>query len=102
MVVTRVNPLSAAKIAGILYALMGLLMGALVSLVGLAGAFATPDMSAGGGVFPTAVIGAFFGIGAVVFLPIFYGCLGFITVLIGALLYNGVAGVVGGIEIDVT
>jgi len=97
MVVRRVNPLSCAKIAGVLYAIMGLLVGAFASLVGLAGALAIPaDAGAGAGLF-----GALFGVGAVVMLPIVYGCLGFVSTLIGAVLYNVIAGMVGGVEIDV-
>lgn len=99
MVVRSVKPLSVAKIVGILYAFMGLLMGGLFSLVGLAGAFAVPDTPEAAG-FP-AMFGVFFGIGAVVFLPIFYGCLGFVSSLIAAVLYNMMAGLVGGIEVDV-
>ena len=98
MVVRSVKPLSVAKIVGVLYALMGLLMGGLLSLVGLAGAFAVPDAADAG--FP-AMFGVFFGMGAVIFLPIFYGCLGFVSSLVGALLYNLMAGLVGGIEVDV-
>jgi hypothetical protein len=37
-----------------------------------------------------------------VFLPIVYGCLGFIMSLVGATLYNVLARTVGGIELDVT
>ena len=33
-------------------------------------------------------------------LPICYGLLGFLTSLIGAALYNAVASVVGGVEIE--
>lgn len=94
MVIKRVSPLSCAKIVGVLYAFMGLLFGALLSLLATIGAFAAPDVGTG-------MLGAFFGIGAVVFLPIFYGCMGFVTTLIGAALYNVVAGMIGGIEIDV-
>jgi len=36
-----------------------------------------------------------------IFLPIMYGVIGFIAGAIGAALYNLVAGVVGGIEIEV-
>ena len=99
MVVKSVKPLSVAKIVGLLYALLGLLFGGLMSLVGLAGAFALPDTPGGEG-FPP-LFGAMFGIGAVLFMPIFYGCLGFISTLIGAVLYNVLAGAVGGIEVDV-
>ena len=94
MVVKRVNPLSCAKVAGVLYALMGLLFGVFFSLFATLGAFAAPDEGFG-------MLGAVFGIGAVVLMPIFYGCLGFVMTLITAALYNAVAGMVGGIEIDV-
>jgi hypothetical protein len=41
------------------------------------------------------------GVGAIVALPIFYACIGFIGTLIGAVLYNVVASMVGGVELDV-
>jgi hypothetical protein len=94
MVVKRVNPLSSAKIAGVLYAIMGLLFGGLFSLFAMLGAFTAPDNDAG-------MLGAMFGMGAVILMPILYGCMGFVTTLIFAALYNVVAGMVGGIEIDV-
>ena len=94
MVITRVAPLSLAKIAAVLYALMGLMFGAFVSLAGLAGAFAASDESG-------SFLGALFGVGAVIILPIFYGCLGFVMSLVTAWLYNLVSGMVGGVEVDV-
>jgi len=41
------------------------------------------------------------GVGAIIVAPIMYACFGFIGALIGAALYNVVAGIVGGIELDV-
>jgi hypothetical protein len=41
-----------------------------------------------------------FGMAAVVFFPVLYGVAGFVTTLIAAWLYNGLAGLVGGVEID--
>jgi hypothetical protein len=41
------------------------------------------------------------GIAALIFLPIMYGVIGFIAGAIGGAMYNLVAGVVGGIEIEV-
>jgi len=41
MVITRVAPVSFAKITAILYALLGLILGAIMSLVSLAGGFAS-------------------------------------------------------------
>jgi len=47
------------------------------------------------------MIGAVGGIAALIILPIMYGVIGFIAGAIGAALYNLIAGIVGGIEIDV-
>jgi len=98
MVIKRVAPLSVAKIAGTLYAAIGVLAGALVSLMAMAGAFAAGQSSDN----PMAGLFAFvLGGGAIVIMPIFYGCLGFIGSLILASLYNVVAGAVGGVQVEV-
>jgi hypothetical protein len=94
MVITRVAPLSVAKVAGILYALIGFLIGAVMSLASLAGAF-------GAGTDEMAFVGALFGVGAIILAPILYGCFGFVMTFLMALLYNAISGVVGGVEIDV-
>jgi hypothetical protein len=97
MVITRVGPLSCAKISGLLYVILGLVFGAIFSLVAMAGGFAAAasDGDAGAGAFA-----ALFGVGAIVLFPIFYGVCGFIGGLIMAALYNLVAGMMGGIEIE--
>jgi hypothetical protein len=95
MTITRVGPLSCAKVAGLLYVVVGLIAGALFSLVAMAGAAIGAASGEGSGGF-----GALFGIGAIVLLPIFYGCVGFLGTLIMAWLFNIAAGMVGGIEID--
>jgi hypothetical protein len=92
MVIRRVGPLSCAKIAATLYAILGLIFGGLLSLVAMAGAFGSDDAELG-------PMGAMFGIGAIVLLPILYGCLGFVMTLLMAWLYNVAAGIVGGVEI---
>jgi hypothetical protein len=95
MVVKRLAPMSFAKVAGALYVLMGFIFGGLISLVSIVGgAFAQGD---GGNPF----MGMLFGAGAIIILPIFYGVLGFVTTLIGAVLYNAIASVVGGVEFEV-
>ena len=96
MVINRIAPLSLAKISGTLYAALGLIFGAIISLVSMAGAFG----GAGGG-NGNPMFGALFGVGAIILLPIFYGCIGFIGSLIAAFLYNLLAGMVGGVELDV-
>ena len=93
MIVRRVGPLSFAKLCGALYAIMGLIIGAFISLFSVIGSGLAPKE---GG-----AIGMLFGVAAIVALPIFYGALGFVTSLVGAALYNMVASWVGGVEIDV-
>jgi len=91
MVINRVGPLSAAKVVGLLYAIVGLVMGAIFSLAAALGAFSP---GRGGP-------GPFFGAAAVVIFPVAYGVVGFLMTLIITWLYNGLARLVGGIEIDI-
>lgn len=93
--ITRIGPVSLAKIMGVAYAFLGLLIGGLFSLISMVGAMGAmgEDKSAG-------VLGMLFGVGAVIIAPILYGCLGFIGGLITGALYNLVAKVSGGLEID--
>jgi hypothetical protein len=92
MIVRRLGPLSFAKVSGVLYALMGLIVGAFISLISMAGGAFMPKGAGSAGML--------FGAAAIIALPIFYGVLGFVMSLIGAALYNLVAGWVGGVEID--
>jgi hypothetical protein len=94
MIITRVGPVSFAKVSGFLYALIGLLVGGILSLVAMAGGFASDAADAAG-------LGAIISVGAVIILPIVYGLMGFVATLIAAWLYNLAAGLVGGVEVDV-
>jgi hypothetical protein len=94
MIIKRIGPLSCAKLSGLLYAVIGLLLGGVFSLAAMAGAFASETADAAG-------IGAILGVGAVIVFPILYGLMGFVATLIAAWLYNVAAGIVGGVEVDV-
>jgi hypothetical protein len=97
MIIKRISPMSCAKISGLLYAGIGLLVGACLSLVftTLGSLFPQDDSNVGG------FAGMLFGAGAIVILPIFYGVLGFIGGGIVAFFYNLIAGWTGGLEIEV-
>jgi hypothetical protein len=89
--IKRISPLSAATLAGLMYAIIGLVLGLLFTafsgfLKGPAG---------------TAPPGPFFGPAAIILLPLFYGVIGFVFTWIGAWLYNLLAGKVGGIQIEI-
>ena len=96
MRIRRVRPLSLGKMMGGLDLLMGLIIGGIFSLVALFGAAMIPAEEGGG-----PLLGALFGLGAVIVLPIVYGVMGFVMGIVGALIYNLVAGLFGGIEIEV-
>ncbi len=97
--VSSIGVLSLAKMMAVLYAFIGLFFGAIMSLVallGVAGSAAAGGDSGGG------LMGMLFGVGAIIIFPIFYGCLGFVGGLIMAPLYNLVAKIVGGIELELS
>lgn len=91
MIVRRIEPMSAAKVGGALYAMLGLLMGCLFTLVSFTG-FSSASMGP---------MGALFGVGAIIILPLLYGIMGFIFTGISAAIYNVAAKVAGGIELQV-
>jgi hypothetical protein len=96
MVLKRIGVLSMAKIAGILYAAIGVVAGlffaVISSFMGMAGAHMNPDMPSW--------LGPMFGVGAIVLAPLLYGVMGFIGGAIGALVYNLFSSLVGGIELE--
>jgi hypothetical protein len=96
-VVKRIEPLSAMKVAGILYGILGLFIGAILSVLALSGIFSSP-LTGGGmpGWFP-----GVFGALAVVIFPIFYAVLGAVMAGLMAVFYNLAARFVGGLEVDV-
>jgi len=98
MVIRKVGAMSLGKVLGVLYALLGLLVGAIVSLVSMVGAAIWTH----GGESPGAFLGVFFGVAAIVALPLFYDAMGFIGGLISATLYNVVVGFTGGLELELT
>lgn len=96
MVIRKVGALSVGKVLGILYAILGLFIGAAIAVASMLGFLV--QAGNGGDASPLAVI---FSVAAVVILPVFYGVLGFIFGAIGSLVYNVVASMVGGIELTV-
>lgn len=94
MELKRVEPLSAAKIMGLMYAGMGLIFGLMFSLMMMIGGGLASQLEA-----DTAFPSFLFGGCSALILPIFYGIIGFIGGAIGAWLYNLMAGWIGGLEL---
>jgi len=97
MVIRRIRVLSLAKVLGLIYASIGLVAGALLSLVSL---FAAAANWGFGQELGSAWFSVLFGAGAIIALPIVYGIMGTIVGLLVSFVYNTIAQTVGGLEID--
>jgi hypothetical protein len=96
MTLRRIGVLSAAKLSCILYAAIGLLFGALVTL----GAVIASVFGLGSQESMSGLGSLLFGMGAIVSLPILYGLIGLVSGAFASALYNLVAGWIGGLELD--
>ena len=99
MTIKRFGVLSVAKMYGLLMFIFGLIFGVLYGLFfiifGAAmSAMGTNDATAGG-MGSVAV-----GIGMMIGIPLMYGLMGFIMGAIGALVYNALSGIVGGVKFE--
>jgi hypothetical protein len=99
MTIRRFGVISVAKMYGLLMFIFGLIFGVLYGLFfiifGAAmSAFGTKDATAGG--VSSLVVGILMMIG----IPIMYGLIGFIMGAIGALIYNAMAGIIGGVKFE--
>ncbi len=86
--IKQIVPASLAKIMGLLYALLGLIVGVIflfVSLIALAFTH----------------VAGWFGLGAVILFPLMYGVMGVVFGYLTALLYNFAAQWTGGVEFEV-
>lgn len=95
MILKRIDPFSAGKLLGVLYGILGLVVGGIFTLASLLGAAVAGANGAEG------AIALAMGAGAIVIAPIMYGILGFIGGLIGAALFNLAAYFAGGLELEV-
>jgi hypothetical protein len=100
MTIRRFGVISVAKMYGLLMFIFGLIIGVIYGLIlivfGAAMSALGPGRDAAAGGISTVVMGIAIMIGA----PLFYGIIGFIMGAIGALIYNGVAGIIGGVKFE--
>jgi hypothetical protein len=95
MELKSIGVLSCGKIMGAMYAAMGLILGGFMSLASMIGAAAGSQQEGG------AVGAMFVGVGAIVVFPVLYGIGGFLGGLFMSLIYNLIAGAVGGLELNI-
>jgi hypothetical protein len=88
--IRRIDIMSYAKVYAVIFAIIGFLAGLFVGALG----GLISEMSGSSG------LGGGFGFLSIIIFPILYGGLGFVFGIIGAAIYNLIAGWVGGIKIE--
>ncbi len=102
-VLRRIGPGSALKVGAVLHAIIGLIVGLFASILALVGsplvnsATRCPLLGA-----HCPLLGRGVGVAAIIIFPIVYAIVGGIVSALSALIYNLVAGWVGGIEVDIS
>lgn len=93
MIIKKIKPLSAAKIFGILNAIIGLVVGIVFMALALGGYKVETQTG------PIPLPGGF-GILSIFVLPVLYGGAGFFSGFVCGCLYNLIAAFCGGLEIE--
>jgi hypothetical protein len=101
MTIRRFGVISVAKMYGLLMFIFGLVFGVIYGLILIIFGAAMSGLAGGGSDALAGGVGTVaMGIGMMIGLPIFYGLLGFIMGAIGALIYNAVSGIIGGVKFE--
>lgn len=100
MTIRRFGVLSVAKMYGLLLFAIGVIIGVIYGLLFIIFGAAMSAMGPGRDAAAGGISSVVMGIALMIGVPIFYGILGFISGAIGALIYNGAAGIIGGIKFE--
>ncbi len=95
LVIKKINVVSSGKMVGMMYSLLGLLFGAIFSLMVILGV--DPSQAAR---TPGTELGVYTGAFSVIAFPILFGIAGFIAGLLGAVFFNLAARWCGGLLIE--
>lgn len=106
MKINKFDVWSVGKVAALVEGTIGLIIGAIITLVSLGGwMYGGYGMMGGGyGMMGWGIGGGriLFGVLAIILMPILHGVMGFIAGVVGSFFYNVVAMWVGGVELETT
>ena len=100
MTIRRFGVISVAKMYGLLMFIFGLVFGVIYGLILIVFGAAISALGPGSDATAGGVSTVVMGIAMMIGLPLVYGVMGFVMGAIGALIYNGVAGIIGGIKFE--
>ena len=95
--IKRIVPISAAKMLGVIYGAMGLILGFPLALATMLPAIIHERQTGTG---PSGAVISLIVLAVLIVVPIFYTLLGFIIGIIGAAIYNVVARWLGGLQVE--
>ena len=97
VIIKRVGVWSLAKLQALLMAIVGLFIGIIYAIVGLLFGSLVSGMEGAQGI---GMIGVGLGFFAIIAMPILYGLIGLVSGAFGAWIYNLIAGWIGGVEVE--
>ena len=100
MTIKRFGVFSVAKMYGLVGFVFGLLIGVIYGLILIVFGAAISAMAPGGDATVGGVSTVVTGVIIMIALPIIYGVFGFIGGAIGALIYNVMSGIIGGVKFE--
>lgn len=100
MTIRRFGVFSVAKMYGLLMFIFGLIFGVLYGLFFIIFGAAMSAMGGGGDATAGGASSVVIGIVMMIAIPVMYGFIGFVMGAIGALVYNALAGMIGGVKFD--
>jgi hypothetical protein len=95
IVVRRIGVISMAKIMGVIYSMIGLIVGTVFSLIAVTGEAVGSPVGGSSGLSETMM-----GIGAIILFPIVCGVAGFVLGLLSGAIYNLAVRIIGGVAIE--
>src|SRR5688500_17308890 len=100
MTIKRFGVFSVAKMYGLLLFVFGLLIGVIYGLIFIIMGASMAAISPGSDATAGGVRNIVIGVVMMTDIPIFYGVFGFIGGAIGALIYNAMSGIIGGVKFE--
>ena len=100
MTIRRFGVISVAKMYALLMLIFGLIFGVLYGLVFIIFGATMSALGGGNQATVSGVSSVVIGIVMMIGIPLMYGVIGFIMGAIGALIYNVLAGVIGGVKFE--
>jgi len=95
--IQRIGVWSLSKLYAVIGAIVGLIAGIFIAVIGMIISSAVSSTAGTSAVVPFAGFGIF----SIILLPIIYGVLGLISGAVGAVVYNLVAKMIGGMEVEI-